>query len=111
MSAAIDRAPNLSPDERSALSVRLRAWGERLMTALLGQLPRDARPFQAMAADEAQSRNCSIYFCWKRRFTKSNTNWTNRPTWARIPWTRPCASSSNAGVIAPGVVAPESVAP
>jgi maltose alpha-D-glucosyltransferase/alpha-amylase len=83
--AAIERAPNMTAEERSVLGPRTRVWGARLSTAFL-DCYREA--FAGMAiwpADEAQAQHLLDLFQLEKAFYEIEYEITNRPPWAYIP--------------------------
>ena len=71
----LDRAPDLTPEERATLDARDARMGRAAGRGLLGVLSRNARDSAALAGGRGQAAaHCSISSCWRRRSTKSNTS-------------------------------------
>ena len=96
VSAAIDRAPDLSAEERAALGAAHPRLGASARRRPIGRaIARRIGDTRLWPADDDQTHErCSICSCWKRRSTRSNTNSTNRPDLGRVSRSkRRCASS------------------
>ncbi|HET7912088.1 MAG TPA: putative maltokinase, partial [Pseudolabrys sp.] len=84
-SAAIDRAPNITTDERTVLGPRIRVWGARLSEAFLDSYRETLAGMDIWPADEVQAQQLLNLFQLEKAFYEIEYEITNRPTWAHIP--------------------------
>jgi maltose alpha-D-glucosyltransferase/alpha-amylase len=85
ISAALDRAPNLTAEERSVLAQRIRLWGTRLSGAFWGSYRETLIGTTIWPADEAQATQLLDIFQLEKAFYEIEYEVTNRPTWTHIP--------------------------
>ncbi|HEY6755400.1 MAG TPA: maltose alpha-D-glucosyltransferase [Pseudolabrys sp.] len=84
-SSAIDRAPNVTAEERVVLAQRIRSWGIRLCGAFWDSY-RDTLPdTHYWPADAAQARELLEIFLLEKAFYEIEYELANRPTWIHIP--------------------------
>ena len=84
-SAAIDRAPNITAEERSSLSLRIRSWGARLSGAFWESYRETLARTDIWPADEAKAQELLNLFQLEKAFYEIEYEVTNRPSWAHIP--------------------------
>jgi maltose alpha-D-glucosyltransferase/alpha-amylase len=84
-SAAVDRAPNVTAEERLVLGPRTRIWGARLSAAFLDSYREVFAGMEIWPADEIQARQLLDLFQLEKAFYEIEYEVTNRPTWAHIP--------------------------
>jgi maltose alpha-D-glucosyltransferase/alpha-amylase len=84
-SAAIDREPNLNPDDRAALAQQIRGWGERLTAAYWDSYRETLRDSHLWPSDEGQVRQLLDLFLLEKALYEIEYELTNRPTWSHIP--------------------------
>ena len=89
----LDRAPDLKPEDRAGADAALRDWGERSAAAYWECYRETLGDSRCGRPTRNRPSSCSISSCWKRRFTKSNTNSPTARPGRTFRWTRPCASS------------------
>jgi maltose alpha-D-glucosyltransferase / alpha-amylase len=85
ISAALDRAPNLTAEERFVLAQRIRLWGARLCGAFWDSYRETLAETTIWPADEAQARQLLDIFQLEKAFYEIEYELTNRPTWTHIP--------------------------
>ncbi len=73
-SAALNRAPNLTPEERAALARRIRAWREKLTAAYWESYRETLGNAGLWPAVWTRHEACSIFSCSRRHSARSNTN-------------------------------------
>jgi maltose alpha-D-glucosyltransferase/alpha-amylase len=84
-SAAIDRAPNLTPEERAALAKLMRDWGERLTAAYWEAYRETMNNAPLWPADDQQTLRLLDRFVVDKALYEIEYELTNRPNWAHIP--------------------------
>jgi maltose alpha-D-glucosyltransferase/alpha-amylase len=84
-SAAIDRAPNITAEERSSLGPRIRSWGARLSGAFWESYRETLARMDIWPADEAKAQELLNLFQLEKAFYEIEYEVTNRPSWAHIP--------------------------
>ncbi|MGB8671426.1 MAG: maltose alpha-D-glucosyltransferase [Pseudolabrys sp.] len=85
ISAALDRAPNLTVEERPVLAQRIRLWGARLSGAFWDSYRQTLANPTIWQADEAQASQLLDIFQLEKAFYEIEYELTNRPTWTHIP--------------------------
>ena len=100
-SAALNRAPNLTPEERAALAQRIRAWGETLAAAYWDSYRETLGDARLWPADEGQTRGLLDFFLLEKALGEIEYELTNRPAWAHIPIEATLRMLAQRGVIAP----------
>jgi maltose alpha-D-glucosyltransferase/alpha-amylase len=85
ISAALDRAPNLTVEERPVLAQRIRLWGARLSGAFWDSYRQTLANPTIWPADEAQASQLLDIFQLEKAFYEIEYELTNRPTWTHIP--------------------------
>ena len=85
ISAALDRAPNLTVEERPVLAQRIRLWGARLSGAFWDSYRQTLANSTIWPADEAQASQLLDIFQLEKAFYEIEYELTNRPTWTHIP--------------------------
>ncbi len=100
-SAAIDRAPNLSAEERAALAPRIRSWGETLAAGYWESYRDTLGAAKLWPADEDQTQALLDLFLLDRAFCEIEYELANRPTWVHIPIEATLRMLTRRGVIAP----------
>jgi maltose alpha-D-glucosyltransferase/alpha-amylase len=83
--AAIDRAPNITPEERPRLEQRIRTWGARLSAAFLESYRETLAGMDIWPADDAMAQALLDFFQLEKAFYEIEYEVTNRPDWAHIP--------------------------
>ncbi|MGZ4966372.1 MAG: alpha-amylase, partial [Chthoniobacterales bacterium] len=83
-SAALNRAPNLTPEERTALAQRIRVWGGTLAAAYWESYRETLGDSQLWPADESEMRGLLDFFLLERALGEIEYELTNRPAWADI---------------------------
>jgi maltose alpha-D-glucosyltransferase/alpha-amylase len=84
-SAAVERAPDLKPEEREALAGHLRVWGERLVAAFWESYAETLGNAPLWPSDKTQSQQLLETFALDKAFYEIEYELTNRPSWAYIP--------------------------
>src|SRR5262245_3197924 len=84
-SAAVERAPNVSPDERPVLAERIRSWGARLSAAFWDSYWESLADTAFWPTDHGQVRRLLDIFLLEKAFYEIEYELTNRPTWTHIP--------------------------
>ena len=84
-SAAIDRAPNITAEERASLGHRIRSWGARLSGAFWESYRETLAGMDIWPADEAKAQELLNLFQLEKAFYEIEYEVTNRPAWAHIP--------------------------
>ena len=85
MSAAVERAPNVSADERPILAQRIRSWGARLSGAFWDSYWDTLADTAFWPTDHAQVRQLLDLFLLEKAFYEIEYELTNRPAWTHIP--------------------------
>ena len=97
--AAVDRAANLSAEERTAVAQRTRAWGERLTTAYWESYCEALGPAHLWPADENQKRALLDLFLLEKLLYEIEYELGNRPGWTHIPLEAMLRNLAQRGVI------------
>jgi maltose alpha-D-glucosyltransferase/alpha-amylase len=84
-SAAMSRAPSMSPEEALTLSQRLRAWADDLSAGYWDCYRETLGEARLWPADEAQSKELLALFLLEKAFYEIDYELTNRPSWSHIP--------------------------
>jgi maltose alpha-D-glucosyltransferase/alpha-amylase len=84
-SAAIHRAPNLTPEDRAALAKLMREWGERLTTAYWDSYREAINNAPLWPTDDAQSLRLLDRFMLDKALYEIEYELANRPAWSHIP--------------------------
>jgi maltose alpha-D-glucosyltransferase/alpha-amylase len=84
-SAAIDRAPNITVEERPVFAQRVRLWGARLSGAFWESYREALNETNFWPTEEAQARQLLNLFLLEKAFYEIEYELTNRPTWTHIP--------------------------
>jgi maltose alpha-D-glucosyltransferase/alpha-amylase len=84
-SAALDRAPNITPEERVVLGPRVRGWGARLAGAFWDSYRETLAGVDIWPSDDAKAQELLKLFQLEKAFYEIEYEVTNRPTWAHIP--------------------------
>jgi maltose alpha-D-glucosyltransferase/alpha-amylase len=85
VSAALERAPNLKPEERPALVVQVQVWSERLGAAYLEAYRESLGDAPLWPADADLQRRLLEIFLLEKALYEIEYELTNRPAWAAIP--------------------------
>jgi maltose alpha-D-glucosyltransferase / alpha-amylase len=85
ISAALDRAPNLTAEARPVLAQRMRLWGARLSETFWESYQKTLTDNNFWPADEAQARQLLSLFQLEKAFYEVEYELTNRPSWTHIP--------------------------
>ena len=83
-SAAIDRAPDLTSEERAALIVRLRGWADQLSGAYWESYRETLGDSPLWPTDEHQTRALLDLFLLEKALYEIDYELNNRPAWAHI---------------------------
>jgi maltose alpha-D-glucosyltransferase/alpha-amylase len=83
--SAIDRAPNVSAEERGVLAQRIRSWGSRLCGAFWDSYRDTLTDTHYWPADATQVRELVELFLLEKAFYEIEYELANRPTWIHIP--------------------------
>ena len=84
-SAAIDRAPNTTAEERLVLEPRTRVWGARLSAAFWESYRETLVGMGIWPAEEAEAQELLNLFQLEKAFYEVEYEITNRPAWVHIP--------------------------
>jgi maltose alpha-D-glucosyltransferase/alpha-amylase len=84
-SAAIDRAPNVTAEERLLLGPRTRVWGARLSAAFWETYRETLGEVDIWPADKAEAEALLNLFQLEKAFYEIEYEVTNRPGWVHIP--------------------------
>ena len=101
VSAAIDRAPDLNPEERTSLTQRLRLWAERMDAAYWECYRETLGEKRLWPTDEAQTKALLDLFLLEKALYEIEYELTNRPAWAHIPLEATLRILEQRGVIEP----------
>jgi maltose alpha-D-glucosyltransferase / alpha-amylase len=101
VSAALDRAPNLTPDERANVAAPVRSWGERLSNAYWETYRETIGDAPLWPADEEQKRGLLDLFVLEKALYEIEYELTNRPAWSHIPIEATLRILEQRGVITP----------
>jgi len=85
VSAALDRAPNLKPEEREPLAAQARSWGELLGAAYWETYREMIGGVALWPEDDAAQRRLLDLFLLEKALYEIEYELTNRPAWAAIP--------------------------
>ena len=105
VSAAIDRAGDLNPEERAALTQRLRGWTDRIGAAYWESYRETLGDHTLWPADEAQTQALLDLFLFEKALYEVEYELTNRPAWVHIPLEATLRILELRGVIEPKVIA------
>jgi maltose alpha-D-glucosyltransferase/alpha-amylase len=100
-SAAIDRAPNLKPEESAALAQQIRGWADNLADAYWESYRETLGDARLWPADQDQSKRLLDLFLLEKAFYEIEYEITNRPAWAHIPLEATLRILEQRGVISP----------
>jgi maltose alpha-D-glucosyltransferase/alpha-amylase len=84
-SAALSRAPNLNPEDRETLTMRIRAWGEQLTAAYWDTYREALGEAHLWPAEEPKTRDLLNLFLLEKALYEIEYELSNRPGWAHIP--------------------------
>jgi maltose alpha-D-glucosyltransferase/alpha-amylase len=84
-SAAIDRAPNLTAEERAAFAKLMRDWGERLTAAYWESYREAMNDAPLWPADDQETLRLLDRFVLDKALYEIEYELANRPNWAHIP--------------------------
>jgi maltose alpha-D-glucosyltransferase/alpha-amylase len=101
VSAAIERAPNLTQEEREHLSGPVRSWGERLSNAYWECYREPIGDAALWPADEEQKKMLLDLFLLEKALYEIEYELTNRPAWSHIPIDASLRILEQRGVITP----------
>ena len=85
VSAATERAPNFSQDERTAMAPQIRAWGESLAAAFVACYREALGDAPLWPAGQDEASQLLDLFLLEKAFYEVEYELTNRPAWAHIP--------------------------
>jgi maltose alpha-D-glucosyltransferase/alpha-amylase len=85
VSAALSRVPNLTPEERTSLTERTHAWGDKLATSYWESYRETLGASPLWPADEAETRALLDRFVFEKALYEVEYELGNRPAWAHIP--------------------------
>ena len=85
VSAALSRVPNLTPEERTSLTERTHAWGDKLATSYWESYRETLGASPLWPADEAEARALLDRFMFEQALYEVEYEVGNRPAWAHIP--------------------------
>jgi maltose alpha-D-glucosyltransferase/alpha-amylase len=85
VSAAVDRAPNVSADEWPVLTQRIRSWGVRLSGAFWESYWESLADPALWPTDHGQVRQLLDLFLLEKALYEIEYELTNRPSWVHIP--------------------------
>jgi maltose alpha-D-glucosyltransferase/alpha-amylase len=100
-SSAINRAPNVNPEDLATLTRRIRDWGDRLMAAYWECYRETLGEVRLWPADEAQSKELLGFFLLEKALYEIEYELTNRPSWSHIPLEATLRILQERGVIGP----------
>jgi maltose alpha-D-glucosyltransferase/alpha-amylase len=84
-SAALDREPDLKPEDRAPVEMRLRAFAGQLAAAYWESYRETLGDNPLWPAEAAQSQALLDFFLLEKAFYEVEYELTNRPAWAHIP--------------------------
>jgi maltose alpha-D-glucosyltransferase/alpha-amylase len=99
-SAALERAPDLTPDARASLAGPVRGWGERLSEAYWECYREALGASQLWPENEEDRRALLDVFLLEKALYEIEYELTNRPAWAHIPMDATLRILEQRGVIA-----------
>jgi maltose alpha-D-glucosyltransferase/alpha-amylase len=85
VSAALDRATDLNPDERNALTPQVRQWAEKLSAAYWDSYRETIGPSPLWPAGEEERQRLLNVFLLEKALYEVEYELTNRPNWLHIP--------------------------
>ncbi len=85
VSAALDRAPNLSPEERTVIADQLRLWNDRMSEAFWNAYRETPGNARLWPQDETKTRALLDFFLIEKALYEIEYELSNRPDWAQIP--------------------------
>jgi maltose alpha-D-glucosyltransferase / alpha-amylase len=85
VSAAIDRAPDLNPEDRATLALHIRGWSERLATAYWDCYRETIGNAVLWPAEEEQTSLQLDMFLLEKALYEIEYELSNRPAWLHIP--------------------------
>jgi maltose alpha-D-glucosyltransferase/alpha-amylase len=100
ISAAMDREPNLTPEDRATLVTHIRSWGDRLMASYWETYRETLVGSALWPAEEAQGRQLLDLFLLEKALYEIEYELTNRPSWVHIPLEATLRILEQRGVIA-----------
>ncbi len=101
VSAAIDREPGLTPEERAALTRHIRIWGERLTAAYWESYRETIAGAKLWPAQDNQALDLLDIFLLEKALYEIDYELNNRPAWAHIPLEATLRILEQRGVIEP----------
>jgi maltose alpha-D-glucosyltransferase/alpha-amylase len=101
ISAAIDRAADLSPEDASVLTPIMQAWGERLTAAFWDSYRETPADVALWPAKDEQTRQLLDLFLLEKALYEIEYELTNRPAWLHIPLEATLRILQQRGVITP----------
>jgi maltose alpha-D-glucosyltransferase/alpha-amylase len=84
-SAAIEREPNLNPEERLAMAERIRAWAEHMSDAYWVSYRETLGDNALWPTEAGQTRELLDLFLLEKALYEIEYELANRPAWAHIP--------------------------
>lgn len=85
ISAALDRASDLSAEDRSILAPLMRDWGERLRAAFWDCYRETIKESDLWPTDPEEARRLLDWFLLEKALYEIEYELTNRPAWSHIP--------------------------
>ena len=101
VSAALERAPNLNPEERDKIAGQIRAWGDRLSTAYWECYRETIKDAGLWPADAAETQRLLALFQLEKTLYEIEYEIGNRPAWLPIPLEATMRILKQRGVITP----------
>jgi maltose alpha-D-glucosyltransferase/alpha-amylase len=101
VSAALNREPNLTPEERTSLTERTHAWGDKLAASYWESYRETLGASPLWPADEAETRALLDRFLFEKALYEVEYELGNRPAWAQIPIEAVLRMLSQRGVTGP----------
>ena len=101
ISAAMDREPNLSPEDRAALVKQMRVWGDRLTAVYWDSYKAALGDSSLWPVDEDAVHQLLELFLLEKAFYEIEYEITNRPSWVHIPLEATLRILEQRGVVAP----------
>jgi len=98
--SALQRASNLSAEERAVLTPKLETWRERA-TEAFWQASRQGEPGGLWPADEAAALRLLEFFLLEKAFYEIEYELANRPAWLHVPLDGTWRILLRNGVVAP----------
>jgi maltose alpha-D-glucosyltransferase/alpha-amylase len=100
-SAAFNREPNLTPEERAALAQRVRAWGDKLAAGYWDSYRETPGQAALWPADDTETHHLLDLFLLEKAIYEIEYELTNRPAWVQIPIEATLRILQQRGVLAP----------